>query len=1813
LTEASRRLALVWSNTDHERVSQIRSSDPEDQEDTIWTLIEAVSLSGGMSRLGFSNRIRSLAAFPARLSSSMPRFPQAPGSSTMNVFDLRDQLSSDYARFIQGFIQIRDQRIAQIVEQSFQTGRLIPPPLIQLNPSFESGRSIEELVEAGLLSSPCLDVFRADKTAADRGRPMRLHHHQDRAVEIARTGDNYVLTTGTGSGKSLAYMVPIVDSILREGGNRGIRAIVVYPMNALANSQLGELAKFCSAAPFTEDRPAVRFARYTGQENAAEKAAIIQQPPDILFTNYVMLELMLTRQRERPLIERAKGLQFIVFDELHTYRGRQGSDVALLIRRLKEQLEARNLQHIGTSATMSSEGSPAERRAKVAEIATQIFGATVKPEHVIGEKLRRQTSEVDFAEEAARSRLADRVRAGSPPPKDAASFLADPLSSWIESTLGVRPEADGSGLARAQPRAIEGERGAAMDLAETCKVPREQAENLLRAQLMAGYQVRNVAGRPSFVFRLHQFVSRGDTVYASLEGGPHRFLTLEMQRSDPSDAKKRLFPLVFCRECGHEYYSVRRFMHAARHANAYEPRELNDLTRSDDSEPGYLFAPNDGALEWPDGDHAAPSVVERVPEDWTEEGARGVRVRSGQRKYLPLVVHVGADGVESVGGLRAAWIGSPFKFCPCCGVSYRSTRGSDRIVLGEIGFGGRSSATTLLTTSAVKFLRTRSDLPQTAQKVLSFTDNRQDASLQSGHFNDYVQIALMRAGLRRAAEQAGSEGLSAEDLARCTQTAMQVPFDAFSKDHAAEYDARDEIEKTFRQLVLYRLFVDMERGWRLAMPNLEQLGLLRVEYASLDRLCGDEQKWANAHVALQESPPEVRARICKVLLDYLRRELVVDIDCLAPDFEERFKQRVRQHLSDAWSAELGLRMQVGRFAIPRAQIQGGGTDRDVFVSPRGSFGTFLRRRQFKERGLSTNDCEAIIRDLFDRLSLTSLKRTDGSNGPRFQIRGTNLRWHASDLGRGFHCPLRIPNPPAGGMRVNPYWTEFYRTGAAGLAGLEAREHTAQVQDKIREDREQSFREGKLPVLFCSPTMELGVDIADLNVVNLRNVPPTPANYAQRSGRAGRSGQPALVTTFCAAGSSHDQYFFRRQERVVAGSVTPPKLDLANAELIRAHIHAIWLSASRLSLEEAMSRVINVDDAELPLQESVAAALRDTGARDNTLRRARHMLEGVRTQLVQAGWYSEEWLQETVSQIPGSFEQACRRWRDLFKAATGQQRIQNERALNNALSADDRRRATRLRAEAESQRNLLLNADPRSGNLDFNPYRYLASEGFLPGYNFPRLPLSAFIPGKAEGGEDSWLNRARFLAISEFGPRSIIYHEGARFEIVQAILPPGEQGVVAFTSAKQCPACGALYEVRAEQALDLCRVCNGELDAPMNELLRLANVRTRKRERINCDEEERLRQGYDVRTAISVPAAGALGGMRSTVMSSESTLAELTYLGSAQLWRINRGWKRRGDQNRLGFPIDTTDGRWLTDKDVPQDGADAVPDAEDGEAAAVPGAAYVIPFVSDTRNALLLRPEEALPLETMASLQAALKRAIQAVFQLEDQELAVEPLPTPDLRRQILIYEASEGGAGVLRRLQQEEAMVHAVARKALEICHFDPDTGADLKHAPNSREDCSSACYDCLMSYSNQPDHGLLDRHRTRDFLLQLRSSRLRVAPGERPRAEHLKALRDLADGELERRFIDWLELHRLRLPSYAQFTPPELQECYTRPDFIYESERTVVYIDGPHHRFPDRAKRDQEQVARVKTRGWSVLRFAADADWMAIVQSYPVIFGAPA
>lgn len=254
----------------------------------------------------------------------------------MDIFHLRQQIINQYAAYTRSFLTILDPDIRDYVDGALAEGRLWPEALLQLSPAYDQAATVVGLVGQESLHPLCGEIFRA-KDREGVLRSLRLYRHQKQAIDLAAVGSHYIVTTGTGSGKSLTYMIPIVNHILNHHPEEGkVRAIIVYPMNALINSQAKAIEGFF--ANVAGGTCPVRFARYTGQESETRKREIQQKPPHILLTNYVMLELMLTRPDEFTFVDAgAADLQFIVLDELHTYRGRQGADVAMLIRRLRER------------------------------------------------------------------------------------------------------------------------------------------------------------------------------------------------------------------------------------------------------------------------------------------------------------------------------------------------------------------------------------------------------------------------------------------------------------------------------------------------------------------------------------------------------------------------------------------------------------------------------------------------------------------------------------------------------------------------------------------------------------------------------------------------------------------------------------------------------------------------------------------------------------------------------------------------------------------------------------------------------------------------------------------------------------------------------------------------------------------------------------------------------------------------------------------------------------------------------------------------------------------------------------------------------------------------------------------------------------------------------------------------------------------------------------------------------------------------------------------------------------------------------------
>jgi hypothetical protein len=1717
----------------------------------------------------------------------------------MDVFEVHRRLVRDYRSYTEGFAEIADARLHEHVRAQLDSGTQWPDPWLSLNPSFESAGTVEDLVTSGLLHGECARIFQRGKDVGD-AQPLTLHRHQQQAISAAASGASYVLTTGTGSGKSLAYIVPIVDRVLRRPRTRGVKAIVVYPMNALANSQREELGKFLTAGYGAGSEP-VTFARYTGQEDDAARQAILADPPDILLTNYVMLELVLTRPEERRrLIEAATDLQFLVLDELHTYRGRQGADVAMLVRRVRAACRAEHLQCVGTSATIASRGTPAEQAAAVAEVASRIFGTDVAPEHVIGETLVAGTEPED--DPAALGAAVDaRGDVEVEDPALAAGFDAvrrDPLAGWAEREFGLQRE--GGLLRRKPPTSVE---RAARTLAETTGRDEAACRTALRATLLAGSRSTDQRSRPLFAFRLHQFLSKGDGVFVTLEPPAARTITSDYQPTDPQDPHKPLFSVAFCRECGQDYLCADRVDDGG--LVRFIPR--HDLKPVDKGSYGYLYVGGDDA-EWPQD----PVVANRLPASWVTDDGRLV---SARKDDVPKRVQVTPAGDVAAGGTTAAWVPGIFRFCLACGVSYETTRGNEFVKLVTLNLEGRSSAMTVVGGSIVRSLRDVDDsgLPADARKLLTFVDNRQDASLQAGHFNDFALVSQLRAAVHRAARETverGEPGLPYEEIGRRVTAALQLD----GKDYLAtpgQQVGLDRAQRALRRVVEYRTLLDLRKGWRITLPDLEQTGLLHVRYADLSALAGHDGAWSATAPALRDAAPGVREEVARVLLDECRRVLAVDAEPLSSEAVEELKRLSAQVLSEAWALPEGEPdPNVGLVVAGPGRVGGARNVRNL--TWRGAYGRWLRRPErwpHLTTPLAADDVGLLVAQLLDVLAAHGLlSRIEARGDTGYRINAAQLLLVPGDGSAGALDPPRRRFDADSAPRVVPFFRDLYRDSARGLAGLFAREHTAQVPMDKRLDRERDFRAGTLKLLFCSPTMELGVDIASLNAVGMRNVPPTPANYAQRSGRAGRSGQPALVATYCASGNAHDQYWFRRSRDMVSGVVSPPRLDLANEDLVRSHVQAVWLAEAGVALGRSLEQVVDTGADGFPLHGELRDAFADPDLPARAWRALQPVLADPRlhADLRAAPWWRDGWVEQTVAAAGVQFDRACDRWRELYRQVLAERAAAEARIDQRGTTKPERDRAREQWRDAERRRELLLNSDDGGGRGggDFYTYRYLASEGFLPGYSFPRLPLAAYVPGR-QGRAGDYVQRPRFLAVTEFGPGALVYHEGGRYEVTRVQLPRKEgsdRGEIATFEVRVCEACG--YHHDRELGAELCQACGTRLAGSWKSLMRMQTVSTRRRERISADEEERNRVGFELRTTYRfADAAGRPAVLDAGVLDAAGhEVAALRYGDSVQLRIVNLGRARRKNPAERGFWIDPHAGTWLTEKRASdaQEWSDSdAPAAED-----VKHKQKVVPFVEDTRNALVWRWSAPLDDVAATTLRFALERGIETSYELEDGELASEALPDDDARGRTLFVESAEGGAGVLRRLQAEPDALAAVARRALELLHVDPDTLDDVDRS-DDRPACQKGCYDCLLSYGNQQLHRSIDRRTAVPLLAAL--------AGGRTEPQHPAELTPPAGGaddgaqlgERARRLLALLEQERRRRPQAVGLRVDGVD----RPiDLVFSvaGATMAVLVDEHGAAVPDAVE------DALWERDWSVVRVGLDDELADVVAANPSAFGHP-
>lgn len=1046
-------------------------------------------------------------------------------------------IEAAYKRYLKTLLAPRDPGMAaefdRIVDSSTSLTR---GPLLELTPPYLPSRSVRELVDEGVLDPGMLRV------GADVDQP--LYKHQETAIRKLVAGRNLVVSTGTGSGKTESFLYPILDSLMREIAagtlGPGVRALLLYPMNALANDQLARLRGILKSVP------EITFGRYTGEtkENYRDALALFREtqrgvepidnellsreqmretPPHILLTNYAMLEYLLLRPADLELFEgRENTWRFIALDEAHVYDGAQGSEVALLLRRLRQRVASgRSLQCIATSASLDGDSKDA------AVFARDLFDAPFEfeasdPSRQDVVRANRVQARTDRTWRLTDRQLLDWA-AGVPlaglaahsPIRDA----ADALHHEVRIGQLERELAEGPVEARL--------------LAEKMWPNDPDALTKLQALVALGSSTVDESEHPVLSARYHMFVRATEGAYVSFTDSG-RNVMLARHETDP-DTGRAVFEFGTCQRCG--------AVHLA-----------GDVDRNGSVDFFRPAAKIDGAVKWlvltdSDGDAVTDEDEEVLAEEVDKKDSEVRRLCSGCG-YLGGPAATICPNPACSGGtmLRTREHKSTTKVmstCTECGARSRQ-------VIRRLHTDA-NAAPAVITTALYQQLPVADDetVDQVGdgRKLLMFSDSRQAAAFAAPYLERTYGRALERRYLVLALQgaQAVEGNLTVADVSIIARgvadEAGNFPrdFGKIQKEQATNEWVVDELVAIDQRQSLEGLgllCVGLDRGDRPPLPRgLTALGLGEDEVwdlidvlAGTVRLQGAVSVPGNVDItAARFEPRNVRIRLCRVGSDP-KKKILSWLPSGRPgtvNNRVRYLQKVLDALGSAEPVEKVLDA--------------------IWVV-------------LKSGGYLVSAPDKLVHDLY-QVDHTRLRLTNGRD----------VAWYRCDTCRRLSvhsvrgiCPhtscageLREYSIPAPGEDSHHYRTLYE---SLRLAPLTSKEHTAQWEATKAAAIQREFIDGKVNVLSCSTTFELGVDVGSLQSVVLRNMPPKTANYVQRAGRAGRRASSAALVLTYARRSSHDLAKFAQPQAMIAGHMRIPWIPIENERIGRRHAHSIALSA-----------------------------------------------------------------------------------------------------------------------------------------------------------------------------------------------------------------------------------------------------------------------------------------------------------------------------------------------------------------------------------------------------------------------------------------------------------------------------------------------------------------------------------------------------------------------------------------------------------------------------------------------------------------------------
>ena len=1053
-------------------------------------------------------------------------------------------ITKKYTRYLSTIFSLADPEYQKLFEQRLGETPFSKGPFLEVTDAFQKGPTILELIEQGELPA----TF--DRLGFHANRP--LYRHQVDSLRKLASGSNAVVSTGTGSGKTESFLLPVLRELVQQSNegklNPGVRAMLIYPMNALANDQIERLRELL------KDYPQITFGSYTGQTEEGYEIALQgyknlndgkeplrnelicrqqmkQTPPHILVTNYAMLEYLMVRPDDdvffRP--QYTQYWKYIVLDEAHVYKGSTGIEVSMLLRRLKARLGKPKIQYILTSATLGSE----DDNESVAAFAENLCDSPFYADDIIRAKRIRleqppecsavpesfyRTIAQLIADDASEERISKAIQAVYP----------DVPDDHMEALYQIAYRDTFYWRLRAylqKPRTVK-------EILQEIGCTEQRLTDFVTVVTRA---VHN--GAKLFDARYHMFLRAAESVFVTL--APKKLLFLEARKTCFENGEPyKVFEIATCNHC-HAMYILGR---------ESENHILEQATFVADQEPrsAYLIAntANDS-----DDEHTLELAGQEV-ETFELCAVCGALTRLGGKKICQhnhtvtvqkvslkedsqrLTKCAACENVSATGVLRQFFVGqeavtsvvgtSLFENLPSYKVTYQKQEAQE----DDWGFDDDTETEETL----------RQDVG--AKQFIAFSDSRQAAAFYATYLDQtYQNIAYKR--------------LVVETLAKREYAAGGKCLDDFVEDLIGQ----------FERFGMAKSYSVRKEAWKAALhevvdnngvTSLYNMGLVRFDIVA-DHIVGNKKFGLS---------PEEMHEICALFADWMMSEGAVSYpEAMNRDERSFFAHNGIEHeytLSDANPQSCTLSFMPSRADLSNKRL--------AYLEK-----VLKKKGTLPEQGVS-GLLEAIWRRFFACEKENAL--LVGKNGT-YRIQSEKIL--VSRPGQLYRCkkchritPHNVENicpayrcdgeleafDPGTALADNHYY-QLYRQ--MEIRPLRVVEHTAQLDKETAYEYQQQFKRKELDILSCSTTFEMGVDVGSLETVFMRNVPPSPANYAQRAGRAGRSMySAAFALTFCNK-SNHDFSFFRDPTRMIKGRIDPPIFNVENPKIAIRHVYATAFS------------------------------------------------------------------------------------------------------------------------------------------------------------------------------------------------------------------------------------------------------------------------------------------------------------------------------------------------------------------------------------------------------------------------------------------------------------------------------------------------------------------------------------------------------------------------------------------------------------------------------------------------------------------------------